>query len=425
MHMLKEKISALAEKRIERLIDLCKQLVDVPSVTGHEGAAQELVRALMKEIGLSVDFWEPDDEAMRQSKYFAENGESFVGRPVVAGTYDGGHFGKSLLINCHIDVVTEQPLENWESDPFKCEYREGKLYGRGVCDMKGGLASALFSFEILRELGLDLNGKLTILSVPAEENGGNGTVASILRGYTDYDAAIYPEPTSNMIQPAHRGAAFWRVHIKGKAAHGGKKYSGVSAIEKGVLVADNLRKLEMYRNENICKKHPLYRDYPISSPVTLGIFNGGQFTSSVAEICMLEGCIEYVPGENSEDVKAMFEQAVHSACEQDPWLAEHPPEVEWFGLLYEPAETPTDHPFVRLTQQCYRDIVGKEADISGFEAGTDMRLLSNHFGVPGLMFGAGDIMMAHAPNESVSVDQLLQHAKVLTLLIAQWCGVSK
>lgn len=422
---LKERIDSLIEERQQRLIYFCAQLVNVPSVTGEEGPAQEVVRDLMESVGLSVDLWEPDDEAMRQSKLFSETGETFKGRPVVAGTYNGKGTGRSLLINCHIDVVTEQPLEKWDTDPFNCVHREGRLFGRGTCDMKGGLASALFSFEILQELGLDLKGKLSILSVPSEENGGNGTVASILRGYTDYDAAIYPEPTSNKIQPAHRGAAFWRIHIQGKAAHGGAKYRGVSAVEKGMLIARRLEELEAYRNETICKNHPLYQDYPISAPVTLGIMNGGQFASGVPELCMLEGCIEYVPGEKSADVKEMFEQAVLEVCAKDPWLVEHPPRIEWFGLLYEPAETPVDHPLVQTTQQCYKEMLGTKAEICGFEAGTDMRLLSNHYGVPGLMFGAGDIMLAHAPNENIKVDQLLEHAKVLSLLIAQWCGVEE
>ncbi len=423
--VLTRRIEEQANKNSRTLVDMCAKLIDVPSVTGHEGGVQEVARRLMEEVGLSVDFWEPDDSLMKESALFSQTGESFKGRPVVGGTCPNSGTGKSLLINCHIDVVNEQPIEKWDSDPFKCVERDGKLFGRGASDMKSGLASTLFAIQVLRDLGLDLEGKLTVMSVPAEENGGNGTVASILRGYTDYDAAIYPEPTSNKIAPAHRGAAFWRVHIMGKASHGGTKYRGVSAIEKGMLIARKLEELEAFRNEAICKKHPLYSGYPLSAPVTLGIFRGGQFTSGVAETCMLEGCIEYVPGEKSADVKAMFERAVFSACDGDGWLAEHPPKIEWFGLLYEPAETPSDHPFVELAKQCYRDTTGEEAEICGFEAGTDMRLLSNNFGTPGLMFGAGDIMYAHAPNENVCVDKLLEHSKVLALLIASWCGVTE
>lgn len=421
--VLAEKIVKLTNARQQRLIDLSKQLIDVPSVTGQEAAVQQVVRCLMEQAGLTVDYWEIDETALRKSELFSETNESFAGRPVVAGTYVGAHAGKSLLINCHVDVVNEQPIEKWISDPFKCELRDGKLYGRGTCDMKCGLASALFAYEIIRELQLNLRGKLTILSVPVEESSGNGTVASIVRGYTEYDAAIYPEPTSNKIQPAHRGAAFWRIHIQGKEAHGGTKYLGVSAIEKGILVAQKLLELETYRNEKICRNHLLYRSYPVSAPVTLGIFKGGQFTSAVAGACMLEGCIEYVPGEKSVNVKQMFEKTVLSVCNEDSWLAEHPPIIEWFGLLYEPAETPTNHPIVTLMQQCYQTILGQPAEISGFEAGTDMRLLTNHFGVPGLIFGAGDIMVAHAPNEHVRVDRLLQHAQVLALFMAEWCEI--
>lgn len=418
---MKETIEKAVDQSKGRLVELCKRLIDIPSVTGDEKAVQEEVLRIMREIGLETDCWEPESIDFR-SPLFAKTGESFEGRPVVAGVRRGAGGGKSLLINGHVDVVPEIPLGQWETDPFRCEEKDGKLFGRGAADMKSGLAMGLFALETLKNIGGTLKGDVTVLSVPGEENGGNGTAAALARGYTDFDGAIYPEPTSNHIQPAHRGAAFWRIHITGKASHGGTKYKGVSAIEKGILIEQKLRELEVWRNESICSKHPMYRNYPLSAPVTLGIMNGGQFTSGVPETCMMEGCIEYVPGEKSEDVRAMFEKAVLSVCEEDAWMKEHPPMIEWLGLLYEPAETDESHPLVAEAKRCFEQMLGQEPVVDGFEAGTDMRLLSNYYGVPGLMFGPGDIMMAHAPNEYVEIEKLVDGAKVLTLLIAEWCG---
>ena len=422
---LRERIEKSVEKNKQQLVDYCRRLIDIPSVTGNEGAVQEEVSRMMKEIGLDIDMWEPDDQEMRKSDLFSETGESFAGRPVVAGFLHGRGNGKSLLVNGHVDVVNEYPREKWDRDPFKSAIENGKLYGRGASDMKSGVALALFTAKMIRDMGIDLKGDFAVISVPGEENGGNGTVASVLRGYTDFDAAIYPEPTSNQIQPAHRGAAFWRIHIEGKASHGGTKYQGVSAVEKGMKIARELEKLEEKRNEEICSKHPMYADYPLSAPVTLGIFRGGQFTSGVPEACTLEGCIEYVPGEKSGDVCKMLEAAVLKTCEGDEWLLAHRPRVEWFGLLYEPAETRPDHPFVETVKGCYREMLGKEPRVNGFEAGTDMRVLANRYGVPGVMFGPGDIAMAHAPNEYVEIEKLVDAAKVLLLLVIEWCGFSE
>lgn len=422
---LSNDISNAVEQSTDRLIELCSRLINIESVTGNEKAVQDEVAAILREIGFEVDMWEPDDDEMRKYPLFSETGESFKDRPVVVGKLKGLNpsKGKSLLINGHVDVVTPEPLSKWKTDPFKATIIDNKLYGRGASDMKTGLATAIFCAELLKKRFGGLNNDITIVSVPGEENGGNGTVASLLRGYTKADGAIFPEPTANQIQPAHRGAAFWRIHIEGKASHGGTKYKGHSAVEKGIKIVEALRKLEEERNRNICSKNVYYKDYPLSAPVTVGIFNGGQFTSGVPEYCMIEGCIEYVPGEKSKDVIKSFEDTVQAACAGDEWMLAHRPTVEWFGLLYEPASTDVEHPLIQTAVESFEEMLHEKPAINGFEAGTDMRLLSNNFGVPGFMFGAGDIGMAHAPNEYVDIDELVKSAKVMALLIAKWCGI--
>lgn len=424
---LEQTISKAVDSERERLLEICKRLISIESVTGNELQVQKEVANIFQEIGLEVDYWIPKDEEIQQYELYADTGESFENRPVVAGKLRGRNprLGKSLMINGHVDVVTAEPLDMWETDPFQAVIRDGKLIGRGASDMKTGLAVGIFCTELLVKLFGGTCGDVTIVSVPGEENGGNGTAASLMRGYTQADGAIFPEPTSNQIQPAHRGAAFWRVRVEGKSSHGGTKYKGVSAVEKGIKIVEALQDLEERRNREICSKNIFYKDYPLSAPVTVGIFHGGQFTSGVPEQCLIEGCIELVPGEKVSEVAASLERAVMSVCGDDPWLLQHPPKVEWFGLFYNPAQTEIDHPLVKLAENCFETVTGEKAVINGFEAGTDMRLLSNHFGVPGFMFGAGDIAMAHAPNEYVKVDELIKNAKVMALMMAQWCGVNR
>ncbi len=422
---LEKKISAAVEKERGRLLDLCERLMNIESVTGNEKNVQDEVKSIFEEIGLETDYWIPDDEELKNYSLYADTGESFCNRPVVVGILRGKYppKGKSLLINGHVDVVTAEPLDMWDTDPFSAAIQDGKLIGRGASDMKTGLCVGIFCTELLKKYFGGVNNDITIVSVPGEENGGNGTAASLMRGYTKADASVFPEPTSNQIQPAHRGAAFWRIYIDGRSSHGGTKYKGVSAVEKGIKVVAALQELEDTRNREICSKNVFYKDYPLSAPVTVGIFRGGQFTSGVPEHCMIEGCIELVPGEDVKDVARTLEEAVLGTCKEDPWLTEHPPRVEWFGLFYNPAQTEPDHPFVSLARECYQAVTGEEPVVNGFEAGTDMRLLNRNFGVPGLMFGAGDIAMAHAPNEYVEIDELIKNAKVMALMMAQWCGI--
>lgn len=424
-HLLEKKISDVVEKERGRLLELCERLINIESITGNELNVQNEVKKIFGEIGLETDYWIPDDEELKSYALYSDTGESFRDRPVVAGILKGKapSKGKSLLINGHVDVVTPEPLDMWDTDPFCAAIKDGKLIGRGASDMKTGLCVGIFCTELLKKYFSGTNNDITIISVPGEENGGNGTAAALLRGYTKADASIFPEPTSNQIQPAHRGAAFWRIYIDGRSSHGGTKYKGVSAVEKGIKVVAALQELEDIRNQEICSKNVFYKDYPLSAPVTVGIFRGGQFTSGVPEHCMIEGCIELVPGEEAEDVAKSLEEAVRGACEGDPWLMEHPPRVEWFGLFYNPAQTEPDHPFVKLAEESYEAMLGEAPVVNGFEAGTDMRLLNRNFGVPGLMFGAGDIAMAHAPNEYVDIEELIKNAKVMTFMMAQWCGI--
>lgn len=424
-HLLEKKISDAVEKERGRLLELCERLMNIESVTGNELNVQNEVKKIFEEIGLKTDYWIPDDEEMKNYSLYSDTGESFKDRPVVAGILKGRFpaKGKSLLINGHVDVVTPEPLDKWDTDPFCAVIQDGKLIGRGASDMKTGLCVGIFCIWLLKKYFGGVNNDITIVSVPGEENGGNGTAASLLRGYTKADASIFPEPTSNQIQPAHRGAAFWRIYIDGRSSHGGTKYKGISAVEKGIKVVAALQELEDIRNREICSKNVFYKDYPLSAPVTVGIFCGGQFTSGVPEHCMIEGCIELVPGEKVEEVAKSLEEAVMGVCKDDSWLMEHPPKVEWFGLFYNPAHTEPDHPFVKLAEKSYQAMLGETPMVNGFEAGTDMRLLNRNFGVPGLMFGAGDIAMAHAPNEYVEIEELIKNAKVMALMMAQWCGI--
>ena len=212
-HLLEKKISDAVEKERGRLLELCERLMNIESVTGNELNVQNEVKKIFEEIGLKTDYWIPDDEEMKNYSLYSDTGESIKDRPVVAGILKGRFpaKGKSLLINGHVDVVTPEPLDKWDTDPFCAVIQDGKLIGRGASDMKTGLCVGIFCIWLLKKYFGGVNNDITIVSVPGEENGGNGTAASLLRGYTKADASIFPEPTSNQIQPAHRGAAFWRM----------------------------------------------------------------------------------------------------------------------------------------------------------------------------------------------------------------------
>jgi acetylornithine deacetylase len=194
--------------------------------------------------------------------------------------------------------------------------------------MKGGLCCALFAAKALRDSGVRLKGRLMVESVIGEEDGGVGTLAAVLRGYTA-DGAIVAEPTELIVAPAQAGAFNFRVTIPGKAAHGCVREEGVSPIEKFVPIHQALMELERERNERL--QDALYARYKLPHALCIGNVRAGTWASSVAESLVFEGRYGIAVDEDQSAARRALEEAVHEAAKRDPWLREHPPVLEWWG----------------------------------------------------------------------------------------------
>jgi acetylornithine deacetylase len=415
-HLIDESV----EREKESIVGFFRDLLRIPSVTGDEKRVQEFVEKKFIDMGLEVKVWEPDESKMKDHPEYVDTGKTYVDRPNVVGIFRGKG-GSSLLLNGHTDVVTPEPVSRWEHEPWGAETREGKIYGRGACDMKGGVAGMIKALEILLQLNLAPSGDVILEAVVDEEASGNGTLASLLEGYTA-DAAVFTEPTTCAVMPAHRGGQFWRIYVDGAGAHAGVKFYGVSAAEKGMLIYRAIDKLEKQRDKK-GRKAPLFNVYPLTTPICVGKFMSGEYTSAVPQECLLEGTIEFLPGETLEKVKKEFLQAVESASRSDGWLKKHPPRVEWFGISVLPSQVPQNHPLVKSFETAYHDIVGKKAPVAGFPAGCDMRIRVLHGKTPSLLFGPGNLREAHRVDEYLEIDELIRYTKVLALGMLEWSGM--
>jgi acetylornithine deacetylase len=287
--------------------------------------------------------------------------------------------------------------------------------------MKAGLLCGLFAAKAIKDAGISLNGKLLIHSVIGEEDGGVGTLATILRGHVA-DAAIVLEPTELTIAAAQAGALNFRITIPGKAAHGAIRYEGVSAIEKFIPIYREIMAYEKARNEAF--NDPMFTDYPIPYPICVGTIQAGVWASTVAESCTFEGRFGIAVGENAKEARQAFEAMVADAAGQDEWLAENPPIVTWWGGQFESAGISPTEPIVQVTSDAFTDITGETPVIKGMPYGADMRLLVNNGGVPTLMFGTRGISTAHQPDEHVPLADLETVTRTLVLAILRFCGVA-
>jgi acetylornithine deacetylase len=406
---------------VEGMLAYLGELVAIPSLSGQETAAQEHVAAQMTRSGLEVDLWELDFASLRQHPAFCveverESGLGVVG--VLGGT--DASAGRSLILNGHIDVVPAGDASNWRYPPWQATLDDGRVYGRGTADMKGGLCCALFAAQALRDAGVRLKGRLMIESVIGEEDGGVGTLAAVLRGYTA-DGAVVVEPTELMVAPAQAGALNFRVTVPGLAAHGCMREEGVSAIEKFFPLYQALMDLERVRNQGV--QDPLFARYRLPYPICVGTARAGNWASSVPESLTFEGRYGVAVGEEATSARRVFEETIAAAAQADPWLRDHPPQVVWWGGQFEPAGVAADHPLVETLRGALGDVGGATPQVAGMTYGADMRLLVNEGHTPTVLFGPGDVRNTHQPDEHVAVSELVTTVRTLALLALRFCGV--
>ncbi|WP_085991098.1 peptidase [Oceanobacillus senegalensis] len=416
---LNKKIKEHIHGKKDEYIRFLQKVIQQPSTTGNELSAQTLVADRLKEKGLDVDIWVPDYNELIESNYFNPLRDNYDGSPNVVGVLKGKENGRSVILNGHIDVVPSGDISKWANDPYSGQVIDGKVYGRGATDMKGGNLATLIALETIIDLGIDLKGDIIYESVIEEETGGAGTLAAIQRGYKA-DVAIIPEPSEMKIFPQQQGSLWFTVTIKGVSAHGGTRYEGVSAIDKGWIVFQEIMKFEEKRNEPL-RRNPLYKDNPIPIPINIGQFNGGYFPSAVAEEATIQGRYGIAPGENIDEAKEKFISMLDHLKTIDSWFESHPATVKWGGIHLPPGGCNLDHPMLEILKQKYMDVEHKEPVIAGSTWGTDGGLLTQAGSIPSIIFGPGTTSMAHFTDEYVELEKLFKTAEIITLAIIDWC----
>jgi acetylornithine deacetylase len=402
------------------LTETLEALVRIPSVTGNEDAAQEWVARTLGELGGEVDRWRVEPEAL-QGEADYPGARVTSPRLNVVARFAGTGGGPTLILNGHIDTVTPGDEGRWAHPPFGAEVVGDFLYGRGAADMKGGLAAILAAVRAVRMAGVRLKGTVQVQSVIGEEDGGVGAFAALRRGHTG-DAVVICEPTQLAVIPVHAGVTIFRITVPGRAAHGCVRAEGVSAFERFLPIHTALKALEEDRNRTV--RHPLYEGTALPWPLSIGIVQAGIWPAIVPERLVAEGRIGVGIGERVVDVRRQLEAAVARAATTDPWLREHPPTVEWIGGVWEPSRPSPDHPVVRALQRAATDVLGRPARVCGATYGSDLRLFTNTFGVPGVLFGPGDIRLAHFTDEHVALSEVETAARVLAMTICEYCGVA-
>jgi acetylornithine deacetylase len=408
------------QHRRDDIVTLLLHLVAAESITGNEGDVQRRVRAAYGRRGLTVDEWESSAEEI--APYVLHVGEqaTFTDRPNVVGTLAGAGDGRSIMLQGHVDTVDPGDPSLWTRNSAG-EATADRVFGRGAADMKGGIVTNIAAIDTLSDLGIRLNGDVLLAASVGEEDGGLGALSTILRGHRA-DAVLITEPTDLSVVIAHGGSLVFRITITGRSAHGGSRNEGVSAIEKFIPIFQDLLAWEAERNATL--SHPLYDHLENKFPISVGYVTAGTWASTVPETLVAEGRLGFLPGETIEDMMHQAEARIAKVAQADPWMREHPPDVEWFGGQFASAEVAPDEPIAVAVRDAYRNVTGTDADVRGVPWGADMRLFTEIGRMPTAIFGAGSVDNVHCPDEFIDIDDLLTAVEIVAMTLIDWCGNS-
>jgi acetylornithine deacetylase len=321
----------------------------------------------------------------------------------------------------HLDVVPPGDPGTWSVDPWGADVRDGRLYGRGACDMKGGVAAILAAVRALRDAGTleRLHGELLVVLVPSEEDGGQGTLAAIRAGATA-DLAVITEPSNLDVVVAHAGAITFRLTVPGRAAHASQRREGVSALDNLFTLVRALEADELRRNA--AETDPLMTALGLPYPTIIGMVSGGEWASTVLDRVTADGRYGVRLGQSATDAADELRACIEAACAADPFLRDHPATVEITGGRFGSARVPSDHALAVGLAATVEAVTGRRPELLGEPYGADMQMYVNAGATPCVIFGPGDVRVAHSADEHVPLDEVGTCAQVLAAWVSREIG---
>ena len=397
-------LSAIDETDV---LSLANALIKIPSFTTEETKCAQFLYKYLKRKDFSVQLQKVEP-----------------GRYQTIATLKGRGKGRSLMFNGHIDI---DPLSrDWTRDPWKPVVEDGKLYGAGIQNMKGGVTAMIKAAEALKKAKISLKGDLKIACVAGELQGGVGTV-HLLKSGIKADMAVVPEPYgAHNIITTHAGVVEFAIHTYGVSKH-------ISMMEQGVNAIDNMYKI-IQALKRIKFTHEDFPQLPGIPRMNIGAIIGGHGKSyemrgvcNVPDICTVLVDARTVPGMSGETIKRDIQIALDELKKDNPTLQyelEFPAKPEWRINRVEmfATELPTDSYIVQSLRRSHQYVEGRDMDNVGvvlpqsYPGNDTSHLWRAH--IPCCLYGPRGQMM---PESFQPVDQIMTVTKVLALTALDVC----
>lgn len=377
-----------------RIVEMLTTLIRFNSVNppGNEAPVAEYLAGSMRRAGLQVELVPLTEK-----------------RANVMARLPGRSAAPALMFCGHTDTVHPGEVA-WRHDPFAAETSNGRMFGRGTADMKGGVAAMVVAVEALAQAGIPLAGDVIIAGTAGEEVDCLGARHLLESGgMAGVGALVIPEPTDLSLVSAHRGALWLRLITQGKAAHGSMPELGVNTI------------LHMYKLlDALLDHHFTYRPHPLLRlpTVNVGTIQGGTKTNVVADMCQATVDIRTVPGMSTAEVIGEIQALIDNIKAGTPAFNAR------IEIVNDKSAVATDPntPLIQAAQRAGSLILDRTLEPQGASYFTDASVLTPPTGVPTLIFGPGEAGMAHQPDEYVDIDKVVQAAHFYAALALEMLG---
>jgi succinyl-diaminopimelate desuccinylase len=376
----------------DKIVDLLRRMIQLKTVNepGDEKPLAELLASEMASFGMEVEVVD-----------LGENRANVIG--ILKGTGERN----ALLLNGHLDTVPPGEVE-WSHGPYSGDIEDGKVYGRGSTDMKGGLAGMIMAARATKHAGIELKGDLIIAATAGEEIDSIGAFDFLNKGgLKDVGAIIIGEPSSCGINVAEKGAFWVEITTYGKTAHGAFPDRGKNAIVYINALINKLIQYQFSYEENHLLGHPT---------MNISTIHGGVKTNVVPDKCSVTIDIRTLPGMKHEDIIKDFEGIIEglkgelAGFEASIKITNNRPAVE----------TAADHSFVKMAQEVIKEKFDKVEEPKGVNFYTDAAVFLPATNLPAIFYGPGNADMAHQPNEYVSIDSLMEAGQFYAAIIEKY-----
>lgn len=402
------------EKQEKNLVRLCQDLIRFPTINPPGNDYQAIVEYIgnrLKNRGFTIEY---------VRAYGTPGDNADYPRYNVIARYETGRQGPCVHFNSHIDVV--ETGDGWTKDPFAAELIDGKIYGRGACDMKGGLAASIIAAEALISSGIELKGAIEISGTADEESGGLGGVAYLAeKGYFSKDRVdhvIIPEPLNvDRVCLGHRGVWWAEIETHGRIAHGSMPFLGDCAVRHmGAVVTEFEDKLYPAMAARLTKM-PVVPEGAKQSTLNINSIHGGQEEGAegLPSPCVPDSCRMII------DRRFLVEEDLNEVKGEVTGILDHL-KTSREGFRYEirdmleviPSMTDINSPVVQATANAIKDVLGKDPDFICSPGTYDQKHIDRIGNLKDcIAYGPGILELAHQPDEYVEVEDMLNSAKVM------------